>query len=84
MLALARTALAVALVDDLSLDDLVVVLRAGTAVGGLGLRGLLLGVALGSSIWATARISAARDPQFVSFMLVAAKLRQRYDAGRTQ
>src|SRR3954453_19627384 len=41
MLALARTALAVVLVNDLSLDDLVVVLRAGTAVGGLGLRGLL-------------------------------------------
>src|SRR5882757_2473816 len=46
MLALARTALAVVLVDDLSLDDLVVVLRAGTAVGGLGLRGLLLRLGL--------------------------------------
>src|SRR5579859_2273754 len=41
MVALARTALAVALVDDLSLDDLVVVLRGGAAVGGLGLGGLL-------------------------------------------
>src|SRR5689334_9458049 len=43
MLALARTALAVALVDDLGLDDLVVVLRAG-AVGRLGLRVSLLGL----------------------------------------
>src|SRR5689334_17981995 len=43
MLALARTALAVALVDDLGLDDLVVVLRAG-AVGRLGLRASLLGL----------------------------------------
>src|SRR5690348_15073495 len=46
MLALARTALAVALVDDLGLDDLVVVLRAG-AVGRLGLRRAgLLGLGL--------------------------------------
>src|SRR5689334_9479949 len=45
MLALARTALAVALVDDLGLDDLVVVLRAG-AVGRLGLRASLLGLGL--------------------------------------
>src|SRR5689334_8003956 len=45
MLALARTALAVALVDDLGLDDLVVVLRAG-AVGRLGLRAGLLGLGL--------------------------------------
>jgi len=49
----------------------------------LGLRGLFIGAALGTAIWATARISAARDPQFVSFLLAAAKLRQRYDAGRT-
>src|SRR5690242_2487802 len=45
MLALARTALAVALVDDLGLDDLVVVLRAG-AVGRLGLRASLGGLGL--------------------------------------
>jgi type IV secretory pathway VirB3-like protein len=50
----------------------------------LGLRGLFLGAALGGAIWAVARISAAHDPQFVSLMLAAVKLRQRYDAGRTQ
>ncbi len=49
----------------------------------LGLRGLFLGAAFGAGIWATARVAAARDPQFVSFLLAASKLRQRYDAGRT-
>src|SRR6201989_2356456 len=47
MLALALLALAVTLVDDLGLDDLVLVaLRAGAAVGRLGLRGGLLRLGL--------------------------------------
>src|SRR5258707_4605679 len=47
MLALALLALAVILVDDLGLDDLVlVVLRAGAAVGRTGLRGGLLRLGL--------------------------------------
>ncbi len=49
----------------------------------LGLRGLFLGAVIGAAIWAAARISAARDPQFISFLLAAARVRQRYDAGRT-
>jgi type IV secretory pathway VirB3-like protein len=48
----------------------------------LGLRGLFLGAVLGGAIWTTARISAARDPQFVSVMLAEVKLRHRYEAGR--
>src|SRR5690348_5784517 len=48
MLALARPALAVALVDDLGLDDLVVILgaAAAAAVGRLGLRAGLLRLSL--------------------------------------
>src|SRR5690348_11212530 len=46
MLALAGPALAVALVDDLGLDDLVVVVGAGAAVGRLGLRAGLLRLGL--------------------------------------
>src|SRR5690348_17481499 len=46
MLASALLALAVTLVDDLGLDDLVVVLRAGAAVGRLGLRTGLLRLGL--------------------------------------
>jgi type IV secretory pathway VirB3-like protein len=48
----------------------------------LGLRGLFLGAALGAAIWAAGRISAARDPQFVSLILASARLRHRYDAGK--
>ena len=50
----------------------------------LGLQGLFVGAVLGALIWSVARIGTARDPQFVSFLLIAAKLRRRHDAGRAQ
>ena len=48
----------------------------------LGLRGLFVGFLLGGGIWLAGRMSAARDPQFVSLMLASLKLRRQYDPGR--
>ena len=48
----------------------------------LGLKGLFVGAILGGGIWLAGRMSAARDPQFVSLLIAGAKLRRQYDPGR--
>jgi type IV secretory pathway VirB3-like protein len=47
-----------------------------------GLRGIEVGGIVGILIYLVGRFGAARDPQFVSLVLIASKLRRRYDAGR--
>jgi type IV secretory pathway VirB3-like protein len=47
-----------------------------------GLLGFVVGGVVGVLIYLVGRVGAARDPQFVSLLLIASKLRRRYDAGR--